>query len=201
VLLDADTSPRDRLNIAFYLSTITQGSSRGVVFATGARTEVGMVVSALQFKGKRRKYTNHSRQAPVDYHHSFSALRRMVTDSVCYYLGINVSTALEIWLSKLATLLFAIAIVCALITFAVNNKSSDTREVVMYAVATGLSIIPISLTVVLVITLAAGIKKMVKRHVVVHKLHALEGLGSVTGSVLLVNIRIKLLRLYRYMLG
>ena len=60
------------------------------------------------------------------------------------------------------------------------NNFSDRNEVIIYAVATGLSMIPASLVVVLTITMAAGTKSMVKRNVVVRKLDSLEALGAVT---------------------
>ena len=62
------------------------------------------------------------------------------------------------------------------------NKFSNNKEVIIYAVATGLSMIPASLIVVLTITMAAGTKRMVERHVVVRKLDSLEALGAVTGT-------------------
>jgi Na+-exporting ATPase len=78
-------------------------------------------------------------------------------------------------------LLFGIAVLCAIIVLA-SNRFSSNREVIIYAVATGLSKIPASLIVVLTITMAAGTKTMVKRHVVVRKLDSLEALGGVTGE-------------------
>lgn len=82
-------------------------------------------------------------------------------------------------LSRLAVLLFCIAVVCAIIVLAANNFSSE-QEVIIYAVATGLSMIPASLIVVLTITMAAGTKRMVERNVVVRNLKSLEALGAVT---------------------
>lgn len=70
-------------------------------------------------------------------------------------------------------LLFGIAIVCAIIVLGANSFSTK-REIIIYAVATGLSMIPASLIVVLTITMAAGTKRMVKRHVVVRKLDRLK---------------------------
>ena len=61
------------------------------------------------------------------------------------------------------------------------NKFSNNTEVIIYAVATGLSMIPASLIVVLTITMAAGTKRMIKRNVVVRSLDSLEALGGVTG--------------------
>lgn len=45
-------------------------------------------------------------------------------------------------------LLFGIAVLCAIIVLAAN-KFNATQEVIIYAVATGLSMIPASLVVVL----------------------------------------------------
>ncbi|EEY17441.1 sodium transport ATPase [Verticillium alfalfae VaMs.102] len=60
------------------------------------------------------------------------------------------------------------------------NEFSSEQEVIIYAVATGLSMIPASLVVVLTITMAAGTKRMVKRNVIVRNLKSLEALGAVT---------------------
>ncbi|PNP54404.1 hypothetical protein FNYG_15644 [Fusarium nygamai] len=63
---------------------------------------------------------------------------------------------------------------------AVGRFLGVNREVIIYAVATGLSMIPASLIVVLTITMAAGTKRMVQRNVIVRNLKSLEALGGVT---------------------
>jgi magnesium-transporting ATPase (P-type) len=92
---------------------------------------------------------------------------------------VNIGTPLQRKLSRLALLLFGIAIVCAIIVLSANDWSSNT-QVIIYAVATGLSMIPASLIVVLTITMAVGTKRMVKRNVIVRNLKSLEALGAVT---------------------
>lgn len=101
------------------------------------------------------------------------------TDAIGRFLGVNVGTPLQKKLSRLAVLLFCIAVVCAIIVLAANGFSNE-QEVIIYAVATGLSMIPASLIVVLTITMAAGTKRMVERHVIVRNLKSLEALGAVT---------------------
>lgn len=101
------------------------------------------------------------------------------TDAIGRFLGVNVGTPLQKKLSRLAVLLFWIAVVCAIIVLAANGFSNE-QEVIIYAVATGLSMIPASLIVVLTITMAAGTKRMVERHVIVRNLKSLEALGAVT---------------------
>ena len=71
------------------------------------------------------------------------------------------------------------AVLCAIIVLAAN-EFNDRTEVIIYAVATGLSMIPASLVVVLTITMAAGTKRMVERNVIVRNLRSLEALGAVT---------------------
>lgn len=88
-------------------------------------------------------------------------------------------TPLQKKLSRLAILLFGIAVICAIIVLAAN-KFSNSPEVIIYAVATGLSMIPASLIVVLTITMAVGTKRMVQRHVIVRNIKSLEALGAVT---------------------
>lgn len=95
------------------------------------------------------------------------------------FLGVNVGTPLQKKLSKLALLLFGIAIVCAIIVLGANEFSNN-KQVIIYAVATGLSMIPASLIVVLTITMAVGTKRMVSRNVIVRNLKSLEALGAVT---------------------
>ncbi|OQE40524.1 hypothetical protein PENNAL_c0754G07116, partial [Penicillium nalgiovense] len=92
-------------------------------------------------------------------------------DVVGRFLGVNIGTPLQRKLSKLACLLFGIAVVFAIVCMAANEFSSN-NEVIMYAVATGISMIPACLVVVLTITMA--------RNVIVRKLDSLEALGAVT---------------------
>lgn len=178
-IFDDKTGPGDRLNIAYSSSAVTKGRARGIVFATGECTEIGAIASALNQKESKvrpvkRKPDGHAN--PARY---LEAYTLTLGDALGRFLGVNVGTPLQRKLSKLAMLLFAIAVVCAIVVLAANRFDSR-QEVVIYAVATGLSMIPASLVVVLTITMAAGTKRMVQRHVVVRNLKSLEALGAVT---------------------
>ncbi|KAG7284900.1 Na+ ATPase [Staphylotrichum longicolle] len=100
-------------------------------------------------------------------------------DAISRFLGVNVGTPLQRKLSKLVMLLFGVAVVCALIVLGAN-RFHTSQEVIIYAVATGLSMIPASIVVVLTITMAAGTKRMVQRHIIVRNLKSLEVLDAVT---------------------
>jgi len=55
-----------------------------------------------------------------------------------------------------------------------------TNEVVLYAIALGIGVIPESLVAVLTITFSVGAKRMALSNVVVRRLDALEALGGVS---------------------
>ncbi|EHY60841.1 P-type ATPase [Exophiala dermatitidis] len=178
-IFDAETGPGDRLNVAYSSSTVTKGRARGVVYATGMHTEIGAIAAALRKGSSKVRPVKHRPDGSVNPFRYAESWSLTFADAVGRFLGVNVGTPLQRKLSRLAILLFGIAIVCAIIVEAANNFSSN-NEVIIYAVATGLSMIPASLIVVLTITMAVGTKRMVKRNVIVRKMDALEALGGVT---------------------
>ncbi|KAK3626466.1 P-type ATPase [Elasticomyces elasticus] len=179
LVFDVATGPGDRLNVAYSSSTVTKGRARGVLFATGLYTEIGTIAAALRATGSKVRTVKRNDEGKAGPHRYAQAWGLTATDAVGHFLGVNVGTPLQRKLSRLAVLLFCIAVVCAIIVLAANDFSSE-QEVIIYAVATGLSMIPASLIVVLTITMAAGTKRMVERHVIVRNLKSLEALGAVT---------------------
>ncbi|KAF7541104.1 hypothetical protein G7054_g849 [Neopestalotiopsis clavispora] len=176
---DPDLGPGDRLNIAYSSSTVTKGRAKGIVFATGMFTEIGTIAAALRSKNSRVREPKRTPEGRVRPHRQAQAWALTGKDLVGNFLGVNVGTPLQRVLSRLACGLFVVAVIFAIIVLAANNFSNQ-QEVIIYAVATGLSMLPASLIVVLTITMAAGTKRMVERHVIVRKLNALEALGAVT---------------------
>jgi Na+-exporting ATPase len=175
----ADTGPGDRLNLAYSSSTVTRGRARGVVIATGMSTEIGSIAAALRAGNSRRRPVKRGPDGEIKKRWYVQAWTLTGTDAVGRFLGVNVGTPLQRKLSKLAILLFGIAVLFAIIVMAANKFSSN-NEVILYAVGTGLSMIPACLVVVLTITMAVGTKRMVERNVIVRKLDSLEALGAVT---------------------
>lgn len=174
-----DTGPGDRLNVAYSSSTVTKGRARGIVFATGMYTEIGQIAAALRGKTSRRRPVKRKDDGTASPGRYLQAGLLTVTDAIGTFLGVNVGTPLQRKLAQLALLLFGIAILCLIIVLAANDFNTS-QEIIIYAVATGLSMIPASLVVVLTITMAAGTKRMVQRHVIVRNLKSLEALGAVT---------------------
>ncbi|KAI0533467.1 hypothetical protein GGR58DRAFT_516914 [Xylaria digitata] len=178
-VFDDDTGPGDRLNVAYSSSTVTKGRAKGIVFATGMHTEIGAIAMALREKSSKVRPVKRKPDGTAKPHRYLEAYTLTMTDAIGRFLGVNVGTPLQKKLSRLAVLLFFVAVVFAIVVLAAN-KFSNRSEVIIYAVATGLSMIPASLVVVLTITMAAGTKRMVQRNVIVRNLKSLEALGAVT---------------------
>jgi Na+-exporting ATPase len=174
VTFPENTGPGDRLNVAYSSSNVTKGRAKGIVFATGQYTEIGAIAAQLRETKSKVRPVKRKGNGKAKAHRYLEAYTLTFTDAVGRFLGLNVGTPLQ-----LAMLLFGIAVVCAIIVLGAN-KFNARQEVIIYAVATGLSMIPASLVVVLTITMAAGTKGMVRRHVIVRNLKSLEALGGVT---------------------
>ncbi|KAL5001381.1 hypothetical protein BDV10DRAFT_199253 [Aspergillus recurvatus] len=176
---EEDTGPGDRLNIAYSSSTVTRGRARGIAIATGMHTEIGKIASALRASGQKRRPVKLGPSGETKKRWYVQAWLLTSTDTIGRFLGVNVGTPLQRKLSRLAVALFGVAVVFAVVVMSANYWR-DNNEVILYAVATGLSMIPACLVVVLTITMAVGTKRMVQRHVIVRKLSSLEALGAVT---------------------
>ncbi|KAI5460512.1 sodium transport ATPase 5 [Mariannaea sp. PMI_226] len=176
ITFDEDTGPGDRLNVVYSSTIITKGRGRGVVFATGMFTEVGAIASALSSDGKIM--TRAEDETPSAMSHIKQA-GRMMKNWVGQFLGLTVGTPLQKKLSQLFVSLFGFAVVCAIIVLGAN-KFDTRKDVILYAVTTSVGTIPVSLLLVLTVTMAAGTKKMVERHVIVRNMSSLEALGGVT---------------------
>ncbi|KAK3319865.1 hypothetical protein B0T19DRAFT_478905 [Cercophora scortea] len=176
---DDTTGPGDRLNVAYSSSTVTKGRAKGIVFATGVSTEIGAIAKSLQQKDAKMRPVKRNARGRAGPHRYLEAYTLTLGDALGRFLGVNVGTPLQRKLSKLAIHLFFIAILFAIVVLGANRFDAR-QEVVIYAVATGLSMIPASLVVVLTITMSAGTRRMVKRNVIVRNLRSLEALGAVT---------------------
>lgn len=89
------------------------------------------------------------------------------------------STPMQKKLNLLAYVLLGLAILLALIVFAVNKFRFNT-EIIIYAIALAIAIIPEGLIAVITIVQALGVRRMSHQHALVRKLVALESLQAVT---------------------
>ncbi|RYP44330.1 hypothetical protein DL768_009189 [Monosporascus sp. mg162] len=160
---DNATGPGDRLNIAYSSSTVTKGRARGIVFATGTCTEIGAIAGALRKKDSNIRQVKRKDDSSARLIRYVETYTLTFTDALDRLPGVNVGTPLQKKPSKLAVLLFFIAVVFAIVVLGAS-RFEPPQKVVIYAVATGLSIIPASLVIVLTVTMAAGTKRMVQRN-------------------------------------
>lgn len=165
-LLSRDIPIGDRINMAYSGCSTTQGRATGVVTATGMMTEVGKIAQLLQDK------TEH------DGSNLLVRIFRRLVASVKSILGL-VGTPLQVKLSKFALLLFALAVLLAVIVFSVS-KWDIQGEVLIYGICVAVAVVPESLIAVLTITVAVGTKAMARGNVIVRKLQCLEAVGGVT---------------------
>jgi Na+-exporting ATPase len=157
----------DRVNMAYSSTTVTRGRARGIVTATGMDTELGKIAQLLRDKkGHEDSSTFVSRAA------------RRILHGIKSALGL-IGTPLQVKLSCFALLLFALAILLAIVVFSTSLWDID-GETLIYGICVAVAVIPESLIAVLTITMAIGSKAMAANNVIVRKQAALEAIGGVT---------------------
>lgn len=161
-----DVGIGDRINIAYATTIVRKGRGRGIVIATGMQTEVGKIAASTNKKhrkaGRSMNWKKYGKTQPIK-----GAFRRTY-DFLGKFLGLTEGTPLQIKLSKLAYFLFFCALLLAVVVFGVNEFPNPLpSEVVIYAISTGIAIIPESLVAVLTISMVVATTVMRKANVVV----------------------------------
>ncbi|KAJ2985214.1 hypothetical protein NUW58_g5653 [Xylaria curta] len=178
-LLTGESVPA--LKTRSYSTIITKGRGRGIVFATGMFTEIGLIATALNEtsrSGAQVKAKREDGREPSVWTWTADGLL-VAWAAVAEFLGLTVGTPLQRKLSQLFLIILGIAILCAIIAIAAN-KFDDRKDIIIYAITTAVGTIPVSLLLVLTVTMAAGTKKMLERQVIVRNLSSLEAIGGVT---------------------
>lgn len=161
-----DVGIADRINMVYATTVVQKGRGRGIVVATGMQTEVGKIAAASNKKqrkpGRSMNWKKYGPAQPV------KGATRRVYDFFGKFLGLTEGTPLQIKLAKLAYFLFFCALLLAVVVFSVNRwRLPIPNEVLIYAISTGIAIIPESLVAVLTISMVVATTVMRKANVVV----------------------------------
>lgn len=143
----------DRVNMAYMSTPVSYGRGKGVVIATGMKTEIGKIAKALD--------TEEEEETPL----------QKVLNKLSKFLGI-LTLAIVI-----AVLIVEIVWLC------VRGHSSNINhwiEAVLDAIALAVAAIPEGLAAVVTIVLSIGVQRMVKVNTIVKKLPSVETLGAVS---------------------
>ncbi len=161
-IVEKDIPLGDRKNTAFMGTLVSYGRGRGVVVSTGMRTQLGLIATMLQ--------TVESEETPLQ--------RRLDQ------LGKTLSIA--------SLILVAIVFVVALINYTnivelftgplsyFSTYAEAITEVFIIAVSLAIAAVPEGLPAVVTISLALGMREMIRRHALIRKLSSVETLGSAT---------------------
>lgn len=156
----------DRLNLCYSSTVVTKGRGVGITIGTGMNTQIGRIAEAMN-------------QSPLGKQDATAWFGSRIWDNILRFLDIRGGTPLQMKLSKLAFTLFGCSLFLIIIVFGAS-KFNINNEVILYAIATAIAIIPESLVAVLTLTMSVGTRKMASENVIVRKLDALENLGGVT---------------------
>ena len=153
--LEEDIPLGDRKNTAFMGTTVTYGRGEGIVAATGMKTQLGMIADMLQ--------SVEAEETPLQ--------KRL--DGLGKVLG---------WASLAICGLVFIVIVLRHITgpLGTANLIDTIVDGFMIAVSLAVAAVPEGLPAVVTISLAMGMREMVKRHALIRRLASVETLGSAT---------------------
>lgn len=132
--------------MAYSSSTVTKGRAKGLVVAIGMNTSIGAIATSLRGGDSKVRKVRRNEDGHAPWHRYPAAWALTVMDIIGQFLGVNVGTPLQRTLSWLAISLFGIGCVFALFCFAANDFRG-INEIILYAIATALSMIPASLVV------------------------------------------------------
>ena len=149
-VLDSDASLGDRRNTAFSGTVVTYGRGSGVVVSTGMHTQLGLIAKMLQ--------SVEEEETPLQ--------RRL--DELGKTLGIA------------CLIVSAIVFGAGMIEAGWPPSIEQMVDSFMIAVSLAIAAVPEGLPAVVTISLALGMREMVKRHALIRKLASVETLGSAT---------------------
>jgi Ca2+-transporting ATPase len=165
IRLEADIPLGDRKNTTFMGTLVSYGRGRGVVVSTGMHTQIGLIAEMLQAVENEPTPL----QQRLDQLGKLLGWATLAISAVVFIVALIRFTDLSIIFASDG----------GLVTYL---KSAQEVIVEMFMLAVGLAIaaVPEGLPAVVTISLALGMREMVKRHALIRKLSSVETLGSTT---------------------
>ncbi len=158
-----DAGIGDRRNSGYMSTTVTYGRGRGIVVATGMRTEIGKIAEMIQ----STEEDPTPLQIKLEQLGKWLGIASLIICALVGIIGIVRDTNLDLlWTAGIG---------------AYFSASLETLvEMFMIAVSLAIAAVPEGLPAVVTICLALGMQEMVKRHALIRRLPAVETLGSAT---------------------
>ena len=156
LILEQDASLGDRKNSAFMGTVVNYGRGRGVVVTTGMHTQLGLIADMLQAVEDE----GTPLQARLDQLGKALGVAALAICGVVFILGM--------WRSDVFSGGFTV------------ETSAAIVDSFMIAVGLAIAAVPEGLAAVVTISLALGMREMVRRHALIRKLASVETLGSAT---------------------
>jgi Ca2+-transporting ATPase len=151
--MNPDVPLSDRRNAAYMGTLVTYGRGKGIVVGTGMNTQMGMIATMLQ--------SVEEEQTPL----------QKKLDQLGKMLGL---AALAI-----CAMVFGIYVLRG-ITNPMIELGTAIADAFLISVSLAIAAVPEGLPAVVTITLAIGMREMIKRHALIRKLASVETLGSAT---------------------
>ena len=156
MVLDKDASLGDRKNTVFMGTVINYGRGRGIVVSTGMHTQLGLIADMLQTVEDE----GTPLQARLDQLGKALAIGALAICGVVFLLNLFRSGVFT------------------------QGFNAETSRIIVdsFMIAVGLAIaaVPEGLAAVVTISLALGMREMVRRHALIRRLASVETLGSAT---------------------
>ena len=161
-VLDKNVPLGDRKNTAFMGTLVSYGRGRGVVTSTGMHTQLGLIASLLQ--SVETEETPLQRR--LDQLGKSLSVTALILVAVVFIVAlINQTNINELFTGPLAYL---------------SKFAEEITEVFIIAISLAIAAVPEGLPAVVTISLALGMREMIKRHALIRKLSSVETLGSAT---------------------
>ena len=159
--LEADIPLGDRKNTAFMGTLVTRGRGRGIVVGTGMHTQMGLIAQMLQ----------NVETEPTPLQHRLDELGKQL-GSMALVVCAAVFAVAAYRNTDLSTLTSA-----GVVPY-LREYSAELVEFFLVAVSLAIAAVPEGLPAVVTITLALGMREMVRRHALVRRLASVETLGA-----------------------